>query len=184
MASMDDLIATINGGMHVGQQSGDLKELHAKLTQTLHQPSLNHYRPIPPATSQGPHDSEPVPPPAPVSSWNEPAQPAAHLLSSAGSAWSTGLGNSPRQTLGGGPLVSPANGSSVAFVGRRETGFSAPVKNEQPKAPSSIHRPHHNTVLPSNASPVDTGGFSHDAFRPLWESNEPKSHWQGFTNSR
>lgn len=28
MASMEDLVATINGGMHVGQQGADLKDLH------------------------------------------------------------------------------------------------------------------------------------------------------------
>lgn len=30
MASMEDLIATINGGMHVGQQGSDLKDLHVR----------------------------------------------------------------------------------------------------------------------------------------------------------
>ena len=31
MASMDDLIATINGNLHAGQQGEDLKELHVRI---------------------------------------------------------------------------------------------------------------------------------------------------------
>lgn len=36
MASMEDLIATISGGMHVGQQANDLKDLQVRLTSLFH----------------------------------------------------------------------------------------------------------------------------------------------------
>jgi hypothetical protein len=31
MASMEDLIATISGGLHAGQQGNDLKDLHVSV---------------------------------------------------------------------------------------------------------------------------------------------------------
>lgn len=164
---MDDLIATINGGMHVGEQASDLKELHAALAQTLQNPRPAQ-RPIPPTTTTklGPHSDGPVPPPAPVSSWNDAVSPQpVHLLSS--NAWTGGMGNSPRQV---GTAQAPAP-SGVAFTGKRTTGFTPP--------PTEAARPHHEEVLPSNASPIDTGGFAQDAFRPLWDK-QPKSPYQGF----
>lgn len=152
-ASMDDLIATISSGMHVGQQANDLAELHAKLAQTL-QHNTKPTRPIPPTTkTTGPHSSDgPAPPPAPVSSWNDSttvASPTSHLLSS-NKAWSSGLSNSPRQ-------VAP-----IQFMGKRETGF----------VPS---RPHHDEVLPSTASAAQVDGFAHDAFRPLFDTKQNKT---------
>lgn len=35
MASMDDLIATINGGLHAGQNGNDLKDLHVSLENPI-----------------------------------------------------------------------------------------------------------------------------------------------------
>jgi hypothetical protein len=92
--------------------------------------------------------------------------------------WASPMGNSPRQTV---PLQAPSkaglnlgtagggsgSGSAVPFTGRRETGFSP-----------ERERPHHS-VLPSDASPVESVGFANDAFRPLWDK-EPKSPWAGF----
>lgn len=167
-ASMDDLIATINGGMHVGQQASDLKELHAALAQTL-QNARPSQRPIPPTTKLGPHSDGPVPPPAPVSSWNDAVSPQPVHLLSGNAGWSGGMGNSPRQV--GAPAVAPTTG--VQFTGKRTTGFTPPP------AEGNGARPHHDDVLPSNASPVDTGGFAQDAFRPLWDK-QPKSPYQGF----
>lgn len=39
--------------------------------------------------------------------------------------------------------------------------------------------PYHSAVLPSGASPKDTGGFDEDAFRPLWNEEDAKS-WEAF----
>lgn len=174
---MDDLIATINGGMHVGQQANDLKELHAKLAQTLQATARPAQRPIPPTTKlPGPHSAEgPAPPPAPVSSWNDAVSPQpVHLLSGNANAWSGGMGNSPRQVASAMPMAPVAN-SGVPFTGKRTTGFTPPPAD----AARPAHRPHHDDVLPSNASPVDTGGFAQDAFRPLWDKQQ-KSAYQGF----
>lgn len=164
---MDDLVATISNGMHVGQQANDLKELHAKLAQTLQQPTTRPgYAQIP--STSGPHSSGPMPPPAPASSWNEAPANVPVL-----SGWTSGLGNSPRQVTNHFASIGSAAGNAtsaapVAFVGQRETGFAAP------------ERPHHNTVLPADASPHETVGFAQDAFRPLWEAEGKPAAWKGF----
>ncbi|ORY31360.1 hypothetical protein BCR39DRAFT_558149 [Naematelia encephala] len=124
MASMEDLVSTLSGGAHIGKQANELQDLHG-----------------------------PLPPPAPASSWNDPAPPSSFDLSST-SAWLAGSGNSPRQ------------GPATGFMGKRETGFSVPPpKHEQ----SQTGMPYHASVLPVKASPKDTGGFDGDAFKPLWE---------------
>jgi hypothetical protein len=164
---MDDLISTLNGGMHVGKQAADLKELHAALAQTLQQRPAQSHRPIPPTTKLGPHSDGPVPPPPPVSSWNHAVSPPpVHQLS--GNNWTGGMGNSPRQVA---TSAQQAPLTSVPFTGKRTTGFTPPPPPEK--------RPHHDDVLPSNASPLETAGFSQDAFRPLWDK-QPKSPYQGF----
>ncbi|BEI86694.1 hypothetical protein CcaverHIS002_0700400 [Cutaneotrichosporon cavernicola] len=167
-ASMDDLVSTLNGSMHVGQQAADLKELHAALAQTLQQPRVAQtQRPIPPTTKLGPHSDGPVPPPAPVSSWNDAVSPQPiHLLS--GNNWTGGMGNSPRQVT---TAIQQAPINNVQFTGKRTTGFTPP--------PPSEKRPHHDDVLPNNASPRETTGFAQDAFRPLWDK-QPQSPYHGF----
>ncbi|WVQ82974.1 hypothetical protein IAT38_005112 [Cryptococcus sp. DSM 104549] len=79
MASIEDLIATLSGGLHAGQQGNDLRDLHAKLASTINNPVPHpHYRPDPP-TSTG--VSGPLPPPAPASSWNTPPPNTGFLFS-------------------------------------------------------------------------------------------------------
>jgi len=74
------------------------------------------------------------------------------------------MGNSPRQGAG-------------FFPTQRETGFSIPP----PKATGANNNnstgadmPYHANVLPIKASPKDTPGFGDDAFRPLWDGEQPQ----------
>ncbi|KAL7423138.1 3-keto-steroid reductase [Cryptotrichosporon argae] len=143
MASMDDLIATISGGMHVGQQANDLKDLHAKLQQTLQPPPA--YRPIHPYAAGSPSASSaaassgPQPPPAPPSSWNESAPAGnAHLFS----AFDGALGNSPRQGARAGPGLGPG-----ADAGQAGAGAGSPVAVQagagHGTAPAHAHAQNH-----------------------------------------
>ncbi|GFZ45230.1 hypothetical protein JCM24511_02956 [Saitozyma sp. JCM 24511] len=228
MASMEDLIATISGGLHAGQQGNDLKDLHAKLAQTLH-PSIppQPYRPSAPLGASPAHSTGPMPPPAPASSWNSPP-PSGYLSGLNGLNGLNALGGSPSfASLGSG---SPS-GRQPAFVGQRETGFAVSPKPNNGAVqghaqgqgqgqgqgvdgvgaeipaprPAQFGRerdiatgnggangngygvngaeasgiPYHSAVLPSRASPKDTGGFDEDAFRPLWNEEDAKS-WEAF----
>ncbi|CAD6570811.1 MAG: hypothetical protein TREMPRED_006030, partial [Tremellales sp. Tagirdzhanova-0007] len=157
-ASMEDLVATINGGMHVGQEGADLKDLHAKLAKTLH-PIIPTHRPIPPQTTAIMSPNGPMPPPPPASSWND-GLPQVQQASPSGH-W----GNSPRQ-------------SGSIMVGKRETGFAVPPprpgvqaqdaqKNGGPTgnqfeaggikgSANGGSMPYHASVLPVRAGPKET----------------------------
>lgn len=190
MASMDDLIATINGGLHAGQNGNDLKDLHAKLAQTL-QATKAPYRPIPPPTITSPASANgPLPPPAPASSWNDSlaspssgqfsglsSSPYATRAQQSANAWG-GMGNSPRQ-----------GGAGMFQAAKKETGFSIPPPKNQSNGSSHSYNsnnsssnrpqngegnkiPYHASVLPMKASPKDTGGFGDDAFKSLWSTGK------------
>ncbi|KAI9631991.1 uncharacterized protein MKK02DRAFT_41632 [Dioszegia hungarica] len=194
MASMDDLIATMSG-VHAGQQGRDLKDLHAKLQQTI--PSQPYYRPIPPPASSSaipPHSSSsggPLPPPAPASSWNTPSVIGQNISGGANSGFGAGagqgagVGTSPLRQGGWQGQIHSAFGSSGSggMGGGGKSGGSASAggvpgpKQVQVQGGRSTRntqegdgaRPYHNNVLPVRASPKDTGGFEQDAFKPLWQ---------------
>ncbi|WVR06321.1 hypothetical protein IAU60_003351 [Kwoniella sp. DSM 27419] len=198
MASMEDLIAAINGDLHAGKQGDDLRDLHAKLSQTLNNPiPHSHYRPIPPpSTATGP--SGPLPPPAPASSWNTPP-PNSFLFSSSPHA--------SRSAQKGFNTNNASSSSSSGPASKRESGFSVPMPNtiqEQDERGQTYggeqqrredeqqrsayqrqqreeleERPYHASVLPIRASPKETGGFTDDAFKPLWNERD-REQWGGF----
>ncbi|WVQ73234.1 hypothetical protein IAR50_002800 [Cryptococcus sp. DSM 104548] len=230
MASIEDLIATLNG-VHAGKQGNDIRELHAKLSQTINHPIQPPiYRPVPPSTSNSNSIAAAgMPPPAPASSWNTPPPNTGFFLSGSPLGGVNGEGGF-HPTGGGGP---GANGERFGYGGREEnevegTWPSVPLPNrafaQQPAYPSNSQyqypsnpfppgeplnhmngdtggggandggtgvqqegmeedRPYHAAVLPVKASPKDTGGFTEDAFKPLWESSG-RDQWGGFRQGR
>ncbi|OXG88434.1 3-keto sterol reductase [Cryptococcus neoformans A2-102-5] len=208
MASIEDLIATISGGLHAGQQGNDIRDLHAKLAQTINNPLPPPvHRPIPPCATTS-VSAAGMPPPAPASSWNTPPPNAGFLFSTSPISKINGAGPS-----GGGGSGNGGGGGSAGAdfeVARHvHEGWSVPMPNMgtsftgrpiQPIVPNGNQqreegqwrhrnqeftgdepeeRPYHASVLPIKASPKDTGGFAEDAFKPLWEDTG-KDQWQGF----
>lgn len=151
MASMEDLISTLSD-VHAGQKGNDLRDLRvsiparrsdallltsqAKLTQTL-QPSFPSFRPVPPPTNPyaiGDNAAAgPMPPPAPVSSWNSPPPMGAYLghgtspvagPSGSGAGASNGFARgSPSYHTGLGQGTSPRQGPYFLQPQQRELGF-------------------------------------------------------------
>ncbi|OCF33457.1 hypothetical protein I317_04140 [Kwoniella heveanensis CBS 569] len=203
MASMDDLLATFSRDLHAGQTGDDLKDLHAKLAQTLSNPAPHQqYRPIPPPSgSTSSTASGPLPPPAPASSWNTPP-PNSLLFSSSPNAFARAFQqNQSNHNYGNGS--GNGSSSSSSSPAKRESGFvpmSQVIQEQDERAAtatnddrqnqhqqqdngqnssSSSNKPYHADVLPIRASPKDTGGFSNDAFKPLWEEKD-RQQWNGF----
>lgn len=46
MASIEDLIATISGGLHAGQQGNDIRDLHVSFSRPLSHPDLPNFSPL------------------------------------------------------------------------------------------------------------------------------------------
>ncbi|WWD04903.1 hypothetical protein V865_002974 [Kwoniella europaea PYCC6329] len=179
MASMDDLLATFNHDLRAGPQGNDLRDLHAKLAQTLNNPiPYQHHRPIPPpapSTSSTGTGAGPLPPPAPASSWNTPPPNTSFLFSSS---------PQPKSFTKGFP---PSSSSSNPNV-KRESGFfptTIPERDEtshqsqQANENVNEERPYHASVLPVKADPKETNGFTEDAFRPIWDGKS-QDQWSGF----
>jgi hypothetical protein len=97
---------------------------------------------------------------------------------------------------GHGPLSAGMNGSGSAGMGglgvpgprpvagvasRREV--QGAVQSEAREQSTQMPIPYHTAVLPTRASPKDTGGFDEDAFRPLWNDGE-RTGWEGFQDRR
>ncbi|KAK8858542.1 hypothetical protein IAR55_002771 [Kwoniella newhampshirensis] len=184
MASMEDLIATISGGLHAGPQGNDLRDLQATLAQTLNPVPHPHYRPIPPPNASSTSSTGPLPPPAPASSWNTPPLNTGYLFSSSPTPKSFARAGSPCgvSAYGGGSgttkhdsgfSVPMPNGGSISGSGPR------PIQEMPQQEAEAEQRPYHAAVLPVKASPKDTGGFKDDAFKPLWDGKE-KQPWSGF----
>ncbi|WVQ96700.1 hypothetical protein IAU59_003807 [Kwoniella sp. CBS 9459] len=192
MASMDDLLATFSRDLHAGQTGDDLKDLHAKLAQTLTNPAPHQqYRPIPPppAGSTSSTSSGPLPPPAPASSWNTPP-PNSLLFSSSPNAFARAFQQNQANHGNG-------SGSSSTSPAKRESGFvpmSQAIQEQDERAANNeqsnhqnmhqhqgeeSNKPYHADVLPIKASPKDTGGFANDAFKPLWEEKD-RQQWNRF----
>ena len=167
MASMEDLVATVSG-VHVGERGADLKDLsvsspaaqisltssrcQAKLAQNLHH-TIPAYRPIPLQTSAT-HSNGPLPPPAPVSSWNSPPPNGFYTHPSNSAPWMPPT-SSPRQVV---PISAPAQ--------KRETGFSVPP-------PAARNKEHNQSNTGNDIGSL--GGFADDAFRPLWNGSKQGS---------
>nr|ODN93991.1 3-keto sterol reductase [Cryptococcus depauperatus CBS 7841] len=195
--NMEDLIATLSGNLHAGQQGNDLRDLHVKLSQTLsNSVSHPHCRPTPPAaTTAIASNGVGMPPPAPASSWSTPP-PTGFLF--------------PALSMVKTQVVQPENVLAVEANDRQrqsgEQGWSIPMPNMSsltPRQPTPVsnlaypsqhqqkelsrssegighgERPYHAAVLPIQASPKDIGGFEDDAFRPLWAQDQ-KDQWSGF----
>ncbi|ORX40086.1 hypothetical protein BD324DRAFT_256476 [Kockovaella imperatae] len=156
MASMEDLVATMRGGLHV-ERGNDLQELQNKLAQTLN-PVKAPYRPIPP-TSLSPNTS--TIPPAPASSWND-----------AFGSVSPSNSTTTQQNL---PL--DRNGTSPRSSGvRKDIGFSIPPPKSQSQGqpPSQNQANAQSNVIGSDHRSEEDDGFRDDAFRPLWQSDSSR----------
>ncbi|WWC62573.1 uncharacterized protein I303_105170 [Kwoniella dejecticola CBS 10117] len=189
MASMDDLLATFSKDLR-GEQGDNIRDLQAKLAQTLNNPiPYQQHRPIPPpavSTTSNNGGGPFIPPPAPASSWNTPPAGTQFLFSS-----------SPQpKSFSKGFLPSPSNGNSTLTASmKKDSGFLPTTIPERDERPSNRNhndhsyedddlddngnRPYHASVLPVEASPKETNGFVEDAFRPIWDGKE-KDQWSGF----
>ncbi|WWD18431.1 hypothetical protein CI109_102883 [Kwoniella shandongensis] len=189
MASMDDLIATISGTLHAGPQGNDLRDLQATLAQTLNPVPHPHYRPIPPPGATAiPSNGGSLPPPAPASSWNTPPPNTGFLFSSSPTPKSfarAGAGGGASSSSPGRP--GGTGDGTTKYEQYHQQGFSSvPLPNgptkpiqESSEEEGQDERPYHASVLPIKASPKDTGGFTDDAFKPLWNEKE-RNQWGGF----
>ncbi|WWC88594.1 uncharacterized protein L201_003506 [Kwoniella dendrophila CBS 6074] len=208
MASMDDLMATFSHDLRAGPQGNDLRDLHAKLAQTLNNPiPYQQHRPIPPpaisttSSGYGGGNGVPLPPPAPASSWNTPPPGTGFLFSSSPqpksfskgfvlpSPSSSSSNNNNNNQNGGGVPYPQFNNTSGNNSYKKESGF-APIpfpttiperaeNLEQLDEGEDMDRPYHTSVLPVKASPKETTGFVEDAFRPIWDDKQ-KDQWSGF----
>ncbi|KAJ9121372.1 hypothetical protein QFC24_004710 [Naganishia onofrii] len=117
MASVEDLIATMNSGVHVGKQGYDISALQAQLAKTLaYNPhaAVNHtFAPYQPISGTAYN------PPAPVSSLNSVASTSFNGYATAG--------NCSQQRPNGRPMPTP----QVSY-----SGFDAPMYSASPRNPA------------------------------------------------
>ncbi|ODO10136.1 hypothetical protein I350_02364 [Cryptococcus amylolentus CBS 6273] len=171
------LIATLNG-VHAGKQGNDIRELHAKLSQTINHPIQPPiYRPIPPSTSiSNSIASTGMPPPAPASSWNTPPPNTGFFLS--GSPLGGVNGEGGFHPTGGGMGTNGVNGGfgfgdNEEEVGGAEGAWpSVPLPNRA-FAPQPAYPSDSQNQYPSN--PYPTG-------EPLNHSNGPGAGGGGATD--
>ncbi|WVW84708.1 hypothetical protein I302_106742 [Kwoniella bestiolae CBS 10118] len=178
MASMDDLLATFSHDLRAGPQGNDLRDLQAKLAQTLNNPiPYQHHRPIPPPTASTTTTSTggPLPPPAPASSWNTPPPNTNFLFSSSPQPKSFVKGfPPPSSSTNTNPNVKRENGFFPTTIPERDERSTSQREEEELE-----DRPYHAAVLPVKASPKETSGFTEDAFRPIWDGKK-EDQWSGF----
>lgn len=155
---MDELIASLSGGMHVGEDGYDLQQLQQYLSQHLpHVPMGVSPMPISPVNAYRP---------LPSRSTSTVRKPDAGLPSS---------NSDPALYFGQEPPVSPA----IADMGFDWQATQSPMV--PPHRPIPGRQPSYGLSIPSEpiagpSSPTTGfGAFETDAFAPLWKKSEEKN---------
>ncbi|RSH81578.1 hypothetical protein EHS25_006200 [Saitozyma podzolica] len=151
MATMDDLIATISGGMHVSQEGYDLKALQEYLAQTIVLPNLppgmspsTSYRPVPPSR-------------APSMTRKPSSYPSSHV-------------DLPAY---GQPIASPMNHHHHTHT----HAYAADQPSSPLQRPSTLRRSSSYGFGGVQASASSPYGFESDAFAPLAQQQQSVDPW-------